>query len=111
MAGGTDKVTPVMTANAAGPYLKVMREFLAQTKTGGYRQYGEVPITYLTHGPYSKNLLTLHVCEDGRKVRNVSKDHPVSMGVVVKVAVYVRKVDGRWKVWNGDDQRVDSCGN
>jgi hypothetical protein len=110
MAGGTDKVTPVMTANAAGPYLKVMLYFLSETKSAGKRQQGDLLIRSLTQGPYSKDMLTLEVCEDGRKVRNVSRDKSVSEGTTVQLSLYVKKIDGRWKVWNGDEHRVGSCG-
>jgi hypothetical protein len=110
MAGGTDELTPVMKANAAGPYLKVMRYFLAETKAAGYRQQGELLVQNLSQGPYSQNLLTLNVCEDGRKIRNVSKTRPVSRGTAVELSLYVRKIDGRWKLWNGDERRVARCG-
>lgn len=110
VSGGSKQVTPVMSLNAAGPYLKVMEYFLTETLREGVHQRGVVTIAYVNHGAYSPQRLTLNVCEDGRKVENWRKGNRVSNGVAAKLSLYARKIDGRWKIWDGDDQRVTHCG-
>ena len=109
MAGGTNRATEAMRATAAGPYLKVMTDFLSQTKAAGKRQEGEVRIAYVRRGAYSPQQLNLDVCEDGTRVRNVTSDGHVSKGIVAEVTLYLRPVDGHWKLWDGDDKKVAAC--
>ncbi len=109
-AGGTDRPTPAMSYNAAGPYLKTMTRFLTQNKNSGQSQRGSVRVAYVHRGAYSPEQLNLDVCEDGTKVETVAKDGSVIRGVAVQLQLYVRRVDGRWKIWNGDDKKVQSCG-
>ncbi len=108
-AGGSDRPTAAMRQNAAGPYLAVMTDFLAQTKASGKRQQGVVRIAYVRPESHSPKEVTLQVCEDGTQVKNVTENGRVSTGIAAKIVLYVRPVDGRWKVWNGDDEEVSSC--
>ena len=109
IAGGADRPTSVMKENASGPYLEVMVDFLAQTRAAGKKQQGVVRIAYVRPESHSPREVTLQVCEDGTKVRNVAEDGHISKGVAAKIVLYVRPIDGRWKVWNGDDEEVSSC--
>jgi hypothetical protein len=109
VSGKSDKATRVMTDNAAGPYLKVMTGFLSQTIRAGQRQQGEVRVAYINRGAYSPEQLNLLVCEDGTKVKTLDRNGKASKGVAAKITLYVRPIDGRWKLWNGDDEVVKSC--
>lgn len=109
ISGRSDKPTKVMTDNAAGPYLRVMTKFLSQTVNAGQRQQGEIRVAYMNRGAYSPQQLNLLVCEDGTKVKTVDEEGNASKGVAAKITLYVRPVNGRWKVWNGDDEVVKSC--
>jgi hypothetical protein len=108
-AGGTTQATDAMRATAAGPYLSVMTDFLAQTKAAGKRQEGAVRVAYIRRGAYSPQQLNLDVCEDGTRVRNVTKDGHVSKGIVAEITIYLRPIDGHWKLWDGDDKKVAAC--
>lgn len=109
--GGLSKPTRKMSENAAGPYLKVMTGFLAQTKAKHKRQRGVVRIAYVRRGAMGTSVANLSTCEDGSRVRNVDKHGRVlSGGISVEYELTVRKVHNEWKVWDGNDHEVQSCG-
>jgi len=108
--GGSPKPTKLMTDNAAGPYLKVMSEFLRQKKALGQYEDRPVRIASLSRGAYSPQELLLTACEDGTKVRVLNgKGGLVGHGQASKMNFYVRPVDGRWKVWDGTQEEVKRC--
>jgi hypothetical protein len=108
--GASPKATKRMTDNAAGPYLEVMSGFLRYKKTR--HQTGDRPIRirHVRRGGYSPKELVLLICEDGSRVRVFdARGKQVSRGQVSDMTLYVRPVDGRWKVWNGDQEVVKKC--
>jgi hypothetical protein len=69
-----------------------------------------VRIAYVRRGGYSPRELVLLVCEDGSKVKILNKKgKQVSHGGVSKLTLYLRPIQGRWKVWNGDQEMVRAC--
>ena len=108
--GGTSRATAVMRENAAGPYLQVMTKFSADDKRAGIRQTGNVQIGYVRHISHSPREVSLDTCEDGTKVTNrTSGGQFQSHGVALKLSLEFHLIDGKWKIWNGDDKRVSSC--
>ncbi len=107
-AGYAGGPSAVMKATAGGPYLKTFAGFLRDGK--GTTQKGSIKIGYVTPGSYSAKQLELGVCEDGRQVTTYDAEgKPLSHGVVSKLDLRVRSIDGVWKVWDGDDRKATSC--
>ena len=110
-SGGTRQPTAVMKLEAGGPYLQFMADYLAQTQAAGTRAKGVVNITYVRPGVYSPTALDLQICEDGSNVTNVNRQGEViSRGVAVRLRLDVHRVGNKWKVWDGDDEEVTTCG-
>lgn len=110
-AGGTTKATKVMKANAAGPYLEVKTAFLKNQKGRDERTVGELRIAYVRRSGYNPSQLLLDVCEDGNSIRVVDAEgNQVSEGQSVRLTLQLRPVDGRWKIWDGNDDVVNQCG-
>lgn len=108
--GGAYEPTSTMKRFADGPYLEAMVNFTSQTKQAKKRSVGEVEIAYVRPGVYSPKELILNTCEDGTRVRNVDRrGRTVSSGVAARLTLVIRKRQGRWVVWNGDDEKVKSC--
>jgi hypothetical protein len=108
--GASPEPTKKMTDNAAGPYLKVMSGFLKYKKTR--HQTGDRPIqvSHVKRGGYSPNELVLLVCEDGSRVSVFNaRGKQVGRGQISDMRLYVRPVEGRWKVWDGDQEVVKKC--
>lgn len=108
--GGSAKPTAIMTENATGPYLKAMLDFLEYKVD--HKRYSDrgVRIAYVRSGGYSPNELVLLTCEDGGDVKIFNaRGKQVSHGGISRLTLYVRPVEGRWKVWNGDQETVKSC--
>ena len=110
--GGSRAATSTMKQHAAGPYLSAMVDFSRQRRTASRKSVGELRIGYVRPGPYSPSALTLEVCEDGSRVKNLDKSgRVVSSGIVSKLTLQLRLIDKTWKVWNGDDEVVTTCGD
>ena len=108
--GVSAKPTSVMKDNAAGPYLKSMLVFLKHKIDHERHSDRGVRIAYVRPGGYSPRELVLLVCEDGSKVKILNKKgKQVSHGGVSKLTLYLRPIQGRWKVWNGDQEMVRTC--
>lgn len=114
-AGGAKAATEQMKANAAGPYLKSMTESLKRLADEGSHWTSGARIIYVRSSSKVRNNvppgeLTLRVCEDGRKNKVVTKSGRVlATGQAARGDVYVRKIDGSWKVWDGDAKAVTKC--
>ena len=110
-SGGADKPTAAMRATADGPYLKVMTQFLAKRKATKTRSTTGLRIGYVNPGTFSPEELTLSVCEDGSNNRILDRNgKQVGKGIAQELTLYVRPIDGRWKIWDGDNKTVKSCG-
>ena len=108
--GGSAKPTSVMQDNAAGPYLKSMLAFLKHKVDHERHSDRGVRIAYVHRGGFSPQELVLLACEDGSKVKILNRTgEQVSHGGVSKLTLYVRPIQGRWKVWNGDQEMVRAC--
>ena len=108
--GGSAKPTIVMKDNAAGPYLRSMLAFLKHKVDNDRHSDRGVRIAYVRPGGYSPKELILLVCEDGSRVKIFdTTGKQVSHGGVSKLTLYVRPIEGRWKVWNGDQEMVRAC--
>ena len=108
--GGSAKPTSVMQDNAAGPYLKSMLAFLKHKVDHKRHSDRGVRIAYVHRGGFSPQELVLLACEDGSKVKILNRTgEQVSHGGVSKLTLYVRPIQGRWKVWNGDQEMVRAC--
>ena len=104
------KATKAMTNTAAGPYLQSMLGFLEYKVDHRRHSDRGVRIGYIRAGGYSPDEVVLLVCEDGSKVKVLDANgRQVSRGGVSKLTLYVRPIQGRWKVWNGDQNVVKSC--
>ncbi|HET9650342.1 MAG TPA: hypothetical protein VFP34_19210 [Microlunatus sp.] len=110
-AGGSLQATPVMKSTAAGPFLAFYTDALREQKQQGQRYTTGVEIGYVKSGAYSSNELTLEVCEDGSQNKVLDRDgKEVAAGQILLRAVYVRPIQGRWTLWNGDERdTVQSC--
>lgn len=116
MAGGTSQPTAALSDTAAGPYLEEMMGYLREQKK--LRQRTDRPFVIRNLAASSArrnnaptNELTLRVCEDGTKVTSLDKDgKPLFHGQAIKGQLYVRLVDGKWKVWDGEGKAVSKCG-
>ena len=110
IAGGTNASTPLMKKNAAGPYLDFYTKILLDRKETATHATVGARIVYVKVGAYSADELTLKACEDASKNRVVDASGTVKgKGIATRLTIYVRPVEGRWKLWNGDDEKVSSC--
>ncbi|GAA3619541.1 hypothetical protein GCM10022236_22210 [Microlunatus ginsengisoli] len=109
--GGSLEPTAVMKATAAGPYLDFQSQLLRAQKKAGDTHTSGVEIGYIRTGGYSPSQLTLEVCEDASKNRVLDRNgNQVSTGQILLRSLYVRRIDGRWKVWDGDEKgTASSC--
>lgn len=99
-----------MKRYASGPYLKVMVNFLTQTLQAHKRQQGTLLIPYVHAADYSPNKLSINTCGDGTRIRNIDQSGKVvSKGIALRLHLELRRFGGQWKLWNGDDKRVQSC--
>lgn len=111
LAGGSLAPTPVMKQTAAGKYLAYYTMLLREQKKAGEKYTAGTKIGYVRRGGYSPQELTLDVCEDGSANRVLDKNgKQISKGQILLRTVYVRPIDGRWKLWNGDERgETSSC--
>jgi hypothetical protein len=110
LLGGTEKSTPELQRYATGPYLKSMLGFLRNEKRSGNHQTGRMRVAYIHRGFYSTESLRMSTCEDASALFNVARDGTVvNKGTSVEVSIEVRRIEGVWKLWDGDDQEVKSC--
>jgi hypothetical protein len=110
-AGGANQPTPVMKQNAAGPFLTFYVDALRQQKRLGQRYTTGVKIGYVKTGAYSPEQLALEICEDGSKNKVINKEGKVvSSGQILVRTAYAKPVEGRWKMWDGDEHgTAKSC--
>lgn len=110
LTGGADKPTSKMRETAAGPYLAAMTEFLAVRKKEGWRSSAPIKVVSIIDGSYSPAELVLNVCEDGSKSELLNKaGMKIRTGSIEKLTIYVRPVNGVWKIWDGQNEAVKSC--
>src|SRR5215207_869614 len=104
------KPPKAITQNAAGPYLKVMMGFLTYSAERNRRADRAMRIAYVRPGGYSLEELVLETCEDGSRIRVLNpQGKQVGHGGTSALKLIVRRVDGRWKVWDGDQTVVARC--
>ena len=109
-AEGPNRPTRLMTDNAAGPYLRAMRNFLRYKAKNGRHVDKAVRIAYVHPGGYSKEELILLTCQDGSKVRVFDKSgKQIGRGSVSKLTLHARPVSGRWKIWSATQEVAKSC--
>lgn len=109
-AGGARAATPMMEANAAGPYLaeavKVVRAF---REAGGHTQ-GRPKFGYVRPAGYSPTSLLLDVCEDESSVETFdSKNHQIATNGILVLRLDVRKSGSSWKLWDYSGKEQKSC--
>lgn len=116
IAGRGKIPSPLMTENAAGPFLKLFTGYLAEVEREGVRWTTGSKIVYVRREPDLKRAsspateLALAVCEDGSGNRVVDgKGRVVAKGIVVGATVWARPVGGRMKIWDADGKEVKSC--
>lgn len=110
-AGGAKSATPKMKATAAGPYLKYFTELAQAYKGESKHSTGSERTGYVRPQGYSSDSLVLDVCEDSTAVRDFNaKGKQTGEGEVRTARLEVRRVSGVWKVWDGDGEKVSSCG-
>jgi hypothetical protein len=110
-AGGAKNATPKMKEYAAGPFLDFYVDLLRSMKERQVRNTSGVQIGYVRRGGYGTTELTLEVCEDGSENKVVGKNgEQISTGQIGLRSIYAKKVDGRWKAWDGDERGpAQSC--
>jgi hypothetical protein len=107
---GTGGPTKIMTDNAAGPYLKAMTGFLNYKINHGTHSDRAIRIAYVKRGGYSAEELVLYTCEDGSAIKVLDrKGKQIGHGGTSELKLYARPVDGRWKIWDGDQTEVAKC--
>lgn len=105
------RLTRAITENAAGPYLKVMTGFLKDSARRDRRADRPIRIVYVRRAGYSPTELILETCEDGSKIKVLDpQGRQVGHGGTSELRLYVRPVNGRWKVWDGDQTVVSKGG-
>lgn len=116
MAGGTTEATDAMKANAAGPYLLDILEFLTKEKkdglhaSAGLRIEEVKPLPGLTRSDSPSGEIALSYCEDGRRIQVLdSKKHLVGRGSLGAGTLYSRRIGGAWKIYDWSGKAVDSC--
>lgn len=109
-AGGAKKPTKAMTDTAGGPYLAEFVPVIKAFKKLGYTQKGPEKIVYVRPGGYDPKSLILNTCEDGRNNAIYdSEGNLYGRGEIRTAQIEVRKIDGRWKLWTVDGEKVASC--
>lgn len=109
-AGGAKAATPKMKATAGGPYLQNFTEVVKAYRGQKAHSTGRESIGYIHRIGFEPNSLILDVCEDSRKVRDYANSGRYQGSGEVRTArLEVRRVDGIWKVWDGDGKKVASC--
>ena len=105
-----------MQKYAAGPYLAGYVSFIKQVEKNHKHYSGTIVNRGLrfkagehrTSSPNSE--LTFTFCEDGRKNLVYNADgKQVASGIIVAGKIYSRPVDGTWKIWDEDGEKVDKC--
>jgi hypothetical protein len=110
-AGGANQATPVMKQNAAGPFLAFYVDALHEQERLGQRYTTGVEVGYVKTGTYAPEQLALEICEDGSKNKVIDKNGKVvSSGQILVRSAYAKPVEGRWKMWDGDEHgTASSC--
>lgn len=113
-AGGASKPTKILTANAGGFYLEAQMNQFRFLKSKGYRVDRPAETTVTANGGWSAKEIGLTACEDASKVRlldktgrEVEKDRPMRFVQTLTAT----KVEGRWKITDGDSKTVKSFRN
>lgn len=108
--------TPVMLATAGGPYLRDISNFLITDSARGWHSTVGFRVVYVKREPDLRRSsspmdeLTLLSCEDASKNVVVDRDgRVVGRGVIGLSTLYMRPVDGHWRVWDADGKRVARC--
>ena len=99
-----------MKATAAGPYLKYFTQLAQAYKGEGVHSIGAERAGYVRPQGYSPDSLVLDVCEDSTAVKDFnSKGKQTGKGEIRTARLEMRKVDGAWKIWDGDGKKASSC--
>jgi hypothetical protein len=103
-SGGALQPTPVMRQTTAGKYLTFYTVLMRRQKKAGQTYTAGTKIGYVKHVSYSSGQLMLEVCEDGsaNKVLDTNGKQ-VGQGQILVRTLYMRPIEGTWKVWNGDE--------
>jgi len=109
VAGGTTNPTKVLLATTGGFYLKVQMNDLKVIKENGWRADRLSTTSVSTNGGWSPEELGLTACEDASKVKlldqegkEVARDRPMRFVQTLTAT----KVDGAWKITDGDSKVV-----
>lgn len=114
LAGGASKPTKVLTDNAGSFYLQVQMNQVRFLKSKGYRADSAAERSVTANGGWSAKEIGLTACEDASKVRlldkagqEVEKDRPKRFVQTLTAT----KVDGRWKITDGESKIVKTFRN
>jgi hypothetical protein len=109
-AGGAKEPTKVMKATAGGPYLAELTE-ISQAYAGlGLHSDGVERIGYVRRVGYSSKEISLEVCEDSSRVRDVDRAGKVrGKGEVRTTSIEIKRTASGWKVWSGNGKKVSTC--
>lgn len=104
-------VTQQMREHATGAYLKAYIAFIKQRRNRRLRSAGPVVIGRVERVAYGPKRVLLKACEDGSKARIVDrKGRTVSRGQIRTIDLTLRRVESRWMVSDGDNEKqVKSC--
>jgi hypothetical protein len=109
-AGGAKAATPKMKATAAGPYLKNFTEVIQAYRGQKSHSVGAEVSGYIRPAGYESTSLLLDVCEDSRNVKDYSNSGKYEgRGEIRTARLEVRRVEGVWKVWDGNGKKVKTC--
>ena len=109
-AGGSSKATIVLKETAAGPYLAQFVKVVQSYEKTGAKLQGQERVVYVRPAGYSPTSLVLDTCEDGRGHTTRYKNGKVAgKGEVRTARIEVRKIEGRWKMWDVEGEKVASC--
>ena len=109
-AGGARSATPKMKATAAGPYLENFTQVVQAYRGQKSHSVGNEMTGYIRPAGFESNSLILDVCEDSRKVRDYSSSGKYQGSGEVRTArLELRRLDGAWKIWDGDGKEAKNC--
>lgn len=108
------QVTPEIEATAAGPYLELLTQLVAENRADRIERIsGEPEITWVKRLPDKSlggSIVALWTCMDGSQRIAMTADAPNGKpGIVAQARVYFRRVDGALKVWESETKLVESC--
>lgn len=108
------EVTPEIEATAAGPYLELITQRIAENRADRIeRVSGSPEIAWVKRLPgksMSGSIVALWSCLDGSDGVSTTIDAPNGKpGIIAHSRVYFRRVDGALKLWESEAKLVESC--